>query len=51
MTPTSPDLDLTPRAVAEYLLLTGDFRGFDEALTDLLNAGLVSDCARVIVKE
>ena len=36
------DVDLTPEAVAEYLLLSGDFAGFDDALMDLVNARIVS---------
>ncbi len=35
-------LDVTPRAVAEYLLITGDFAGFDSSMKDLLTAGVVS---------
>lgn len=35
-------IDLTPRAIAEYLLITGDFGGFEQAMGDLLNADVVS---------
>ena len=35
------DVDQTRRAVAEYLLITGDFKGFDVALMDLTDAGIV----------
>ena len=38
----SPAIDLSPRAVAEYLILTGDFTGFDLALFDLIRAKVVS---------
>jgi hypothetical protein len=34
-------LDLTPKAVAEYLLITGDFEGFDKAVEDLLKSNIV----------
>ena len=39
------NLDLTPKAVAEYLLITGDFQGFDSAIADLLNANIVRTSA------
>lgn len=35
-------LDMTPKAVAEYLLITGDFEGFNSAVNDLLVASVVS---------
>ena len=34
-------LDLTPRMVSQYLLITGDFAGFTAAMKDLLEAKLV----------
>ena len=40
-TALNANLDLTPKAVAEYLLITGDFQGFDSAIADLLNANIV----------
>ena len=41
----SPAIDLSPRAVAEYLILTGDFTGFDLALFDLIRARVVCICS------
>ena len=35
-------LDLSPLAVAEYLFITGDFGGFEQAIRDLLMANIVS---------
>lgn len=40
-TPQLPALDLSPKTVAEYLLLTGDWESFDQATADLLQAGIL----------
>lgn len=42
-TPVNVDFDLTPQAVAEYLLITGDFEGFELAIQDLLGANILSE--------
>lgn len=36
------DVDLSPRSVAEYLLVTGNWKVLEDALTDLVNSQLVS---------
>ncbi len=35
-------LDLTPRAVAQYLVMTGDFSGFSDAIEELISTSIVS---------
>ena len=37
-----PNMDLSPSAVAEYLIITGDFKGFEKAVADLVISGVVS---------
>jgi hypothetical protein len=36
------DLDLSSSTIAQYLLMTGDFDGFNNALGDVLATGIVS---------
>ena len=36
------DLQISPQAAAEYLLATGDFDNFYEAINQLVNAHMVS---------
>ncbi|ELU03102.1 hypothetical protein CAPTEDRAFT_221068 [Capitella teleta] len=37
------DLDLSPSTIAQYLLMTGDFDGFNNALADVLTTGIVTE--------
>lgn len=41
--PVANDVDLSPTAMAEYLMMTGDFRGLQQAINDLVGAGLLSE--------
>jgi len=36
------DVDISPRAAAAYLMVTGDFDSFDQAIADLVASDLVS---------
>ena len=35
------DVDISPRTAAEYLMITGDFDSFDQAIVDLVESDLV----------